>query len=173
MSSLKNVYILQTVDFFGQILSDEKLRDVYNRFGENVSTDPRLDDFSLIMSLFTDALYWALIAYVITIPRGSQGCRTWMILSLMGVSAGSFAFQLSGVDIPNFEFMGLNFLSCVTEHDVLITSHRLVPFILMLLVAVSEYYYINTEILAAEVLENFIISQKVLYYNIYIVIPRS
>jgi hypothetical protein len=133
---------------------------VYNRFGER-SDDPRLDEFSLIIGLVKDALFWALVAIVVTIPRGSKGCRTWMILSLIAVVALSVVFQLSDTTLPDFEALGLWHLTRLTEHELLLAVERFIPYVFMLFVMLSEYYYVNSELVTASVLEGIVVSHEV------------
>ena len=109
-----------------------------------------------------DALYWLLVAFIVTIPRGSKGCRTWMILFLLGVVAFVVAFQLSDAEVPDFSSLGLGSgFPFLTEHELVLAVQRVVPFVLMLLVALSEYYFVNTESMTAEVLQSILRSQKV------------
>jgi hypothetical protein len=142
-----------------QVLYDEKLRDVYNRFGEQ-STDPRLDEFALIIHLVQDALFWALVAFVVTIPRGSKGCRTWMILSLITMIIFSVVIQLSDATLPDFEALGLWPLAQLTEFELLVAVERFVPYLFMIFVMLSEYYYVDTEAVTASALEGILTSHQ-------------
>lgn len=145
-----------------QVLSDEKLRDIYNRFGEQ-TTDPRLDEFAHIITLFSNALFWTLVAFVVTIPRGSKGCRTWMILSLIAVAVSSVFFQLSDATLPDLEALGMGgaMLSQLTEHELLMAVDRFVPLFFILFVLLSEYYYVNSDVVATEALEGILKSHAV------------
>ena len=121
-----------------------------------------LDEFLLLINLFKNALFWILLAFVLTIPRGSQGCRTWMGLSLIGMIALSAVFQVLEVSIPDVRgLLSSSFISQMTEYELVLTISRLVPYVLMLFVMLSEYYYVNTEMVTSQMLENIFNAHQV------------
>lgn len=137
-----------------------KLRDIYNRFGETIN-DPRIDEFSLIIENVKNVLFWALCAFIISIPRGSKGCRTWIILSLIATLLFTMSIQFSDMTIPNFESFGFIFLSHLTEYEVLLSIQRFTPYIFVLLIMLSEYYFVNSDLITASTLEGILKSHAV------------
>lgn len=50
---------------------DEAQRDLYNRFGpSNLAFDPRKDEMKLISDISVSYVFWAVVAYLLTIPIG-------------------------------------------------------------------------------------------------------
>lgn len=142
---------------------DEKQRDLYNRFGpEHVDADPRLDEFTFIIQVFAEFLMWGLITFVATIPRGARGCRTWIILCILGIAAISICIQFSDFDMPNLDGFG-DFIGSATEFEFVLGLNRMIPLIIICFVILSEYFHIDIEDFTVTVLDSVLQFQTVCF----------
>src|SRR5690349_11840219 len=96
-----------------QVLMDEGMRDIYNRFGAvDLQFDPRKDEIKLIADIAVVYLTWAVLAYLMTIPGGARASRTWLMILAVTMLAVEAAFKLTETALP--EWMP----ESLTEHEV-------------------------------------------------------
>lgn len=111
------------------------------------------------------------MSFIVTIPRGSSGCRTWIILCILAITGVSVVFQLTDVNLQDFAAItGIEgLISYLTEYDFVRGVHRIYPFILIIFVVISEYWYVDTDELVVQVLKDMITSQKVnaFYFHVF------
>lgn len=142
-----------------QVLIDEKSRDAYNRFGEAAAGgDPRLDEVALLLNILAEYLAWGLLIFTATLPPSSRGSRTWlyfMLLCLLGVDA---AFQLSGTELPS---PLPSPIAHITEWEVSLFLHRIFPGVIVVLIWLAEYFYVDDSALVRDVLADTAAMQKV------------
>ena len=146
----------QTLKAAYDILMDEKSRDIYNRYGSGVSTDPRLDELKLIGDISLKYLLWGLLTYLVTNTLGTRMCRTWVMLTLLCMLAVEVAFSLTESSIPSW------FPGNLTEHDLVFTLHSIFPGVLLTFRSVIERLYVDMNRVTSEVLDNLLVHQEAL-----------
>jgi hypothetical protein len=141
------------------VLIDDKRRDAYNRFGEAAAGgDPRLDEVALLLSVLSEYLAWALLIFAATIPASARGSRTWIFFLLLCLLGMDSALQLSGAELPHHLPEPW---SHVTEWEVCLFMHRLLPGAIVALIWLSEYFYLDDNLLVKDVLTDTVTMQKV------------
>lgn len=144
----------QTLKAAYDILMDEKSRDMYNRYGSGVSTDPRLDELKLIGDICLKYLLWGLLAYLATNTLGTRMCRTWVMLTLLCMLAVEVAFSLTESSIPTW------FPANFTEHELIFILHSVFPGVLLAFRSIIERMYVDMNRVTAEVLNNLLVHQE-------------
>ena len=134
---------------------DDHKRDAYNRYGEKgIELDPRANEFHLVLTIMSEYLLWGLIAYVTTIPRSAQGCRTWIGLYYLAMVSADSTFRLLDGEAPKW-------VAHYTEYDIVMFLHKIFPCVLLLFTALSKFYFVALEEFSVEILENVLSSQRV------------
>lgn len=139
---------------------DETQRDIYNRFGpKNLEFDPRKDEIKLMIDIATGFFFWGLFSYLITIPVGWRGARSWVAILALILLGAEITFAMSGVEIPSFIYPSL------TEFELLYYLHSVFPIVTMLLGVTAQYFYVDVDRTSIEVLNNVISHQKVFFHT--------
>jgi hypothetical protein len=134
---------------------DDNKRDIYNRFGESrLDADPRLNELRAILELLGTYVFWGILVFSATIPKGSKGCRIWISLILLSMISIEGLYTIFDGELT---FRTLHF----TEHEIILMLHKSFPFILMILVSFSQFYFLSTEIFAVDTLDSVLQSQQV------------
>ena len=118
--------------------------------------DPRSDELKILINILSNIMFWGITVFVTSIPPGSRGCRTWIFLILLAMVIAEGIFQLTPFTIPN-----LDAIFPLTECEFILYMHRIFPIILLVMVIISEYYFVDIESNTALVLENVLVNQKV------------
>lgn len=147
----------QTLKAAYDILMDEKTRDIYNRYGSGVSTDPRLDELKLIGDISLKYLLWGLLAYLVTSNPGTRMCRTWVMLTLLCMLAVEVAFSLTESSIPSW--LPGNF----TEYELIFALHGIFPGVLLAFRSAVERMYVDINRVTADVLNHLLSHQESLH----------
>lgn len=130
------------------VLMDEKLRDIYNRFGAgSLSFDPRLDELKLISGFGVVFIFWLVIIFITTVPMGTRASRTWMAIVGVGILVLEVTFRATASELPSF------FPKQMTEHELLTFCHRLYPGLMVALRCISEYFYVDVDEVSVEYLK--------------------
>lgn len=119
---------------------------------------------ALLLNVLAEYLAWALLIFTTTIPASARGSRTWIFFLLLCLFGTDAAFQLSGAELPTHLLP--EFLAHVTEWEVSLLMHRLLPGAIVALAWLSEYFYLDDNLLVRDVLANTITMQKVRMYYI-------
>ena len=134
---------------------DDEKRDIYNRFGASrLDSDPRHNELRLVLELIGEYLLWGLVVFIATMPKGSKGCRVWIGLILLSMASIQGLYTISDAELS---FRTLHF----TEHELILLIHKSFPLVLMILVSLSQFYFLNTEIFTVETLDSVLQSQQV------------
>jgi hypothetical protein len=129
---------------------DEKLRDVYNRFGPGaLSFDPRHDELRLISDIGATYVFWLLLMCASTFSAGARAARTWTCIWGVIVMVLHFSFSISDVSVPKW----LPCATYLTEAELLTLCHRAFPGIMVALRCVSEWCYVDVNETSAEFLK--------------------
>jgi hypothetical protein len=124
------------------VLMDEKLRDVYNRFGpSHLNFDPRHDELKLISSISIMYIFWLVVLSVTTIPQGSRASRMWSIIIGLSVMAVEVCFSVMETTVPAW----LPGAKYVTEAELVLFLQRLLPAAFVALRCVSEAVYLDLD----------------------------
>lgn len=142
----------QRVKVAYDVLMDEKLRDVYNRFGPSaLSFDPRHDELRLITDISASYIFWLLVLFVTTIPQGARSSRTWSCILGVALMILHFMFSISETAVPAWlSAVGGTFL---IEAELVTLCHRIFPGILVALRCVSESFYVDVDALSVKFLQ--------------------
>jgi hypothetical protein len=123
------------------VLNDEELRDVYNRFGaEFVLSDPRRDELRLLSSIASYYLGWGVLSYIFTLPIGARVARTWVSLVLIAMLIAHVSLTLTESQLPSWVHP-----KSLTEYECIIFLHAFFPLALALLRILSEHLYVDVD----------------------------
>lgn len=143
-----------------QVLIDENLRDVYNRFGPgNLEFDPRKDEIKLMIDIATGFFFWGLFSYIVTLPTSWRGARSWIALLALVLLGIEVVFALSGTEIPAFLHPTL------TEYELVYYLNSAFPIVIVLLGASAQYFYMDMDATSISVLNDVIAHQKVYHQS--------
>jgi len=135
---------------------DEEHRDLYNRFGgSSFDFDPRKDELKLITDVAVVYLFLGITAYLMTLPVGARGCRTWLAILGVAMLAVEVTFKLTDTAMP--EWMP----AALTEHELVFYLHCLFPLAVALLRVLAETLYVDADQTALAVLKEVYNQQKV------------
>ena len=138
------------------MLTDESLRDVYNRFGpENLEFDPRRDELKVIVDLLSTYAFWTVVALLCTSQSGSKGCRTWIVFIGIVVMAIEISFKLTEVSIPEW------LPKTMTEFELIYLLHSIFPAVILGLRIWAEAYFVDINSASLQVLTEVTAHQKV------------
>ena len=130
------------------VLMDEKLRDVYNRFGaEALTFDPRHDELKLLSTISSTYIFWLVIIFVTTVPSGSRASRTWAAIVGIAILVLEVCLCLTETSIP------LWFPKHVTEAELVVFLHRVFPGLLVALRCISETFYVDIDDVSLQFLQ--------------------
>jgi hypothetical protein len=135
---------------------DEDQRDIYNRFGEaNLKFDPRKDEMKLIADMSLVYLFWAVVAYCLTIPKAMQGSRTWIAVLGIGLFAVDLSLTFTETTIPDW------MPRTTTEHELLHLMHSTFPFLVAVLAVVAHSVYVDIDETSVALLEEIVANNQV------------
>lgn len=150
--------------FFPQILIDESQRDAYNKFGtQGVKFDPRLDDLKLLVDVGGTYFLWIFLGVLFTWPADCSLGRTWLIIFGIVFLALECTVAFTAAQIPEFN-------SSLTEYEVKMIVHSLIPVIIAIFTVLSKTYYVDVDAVTIEALNHLIRSQEVCllsYFEIF------
>ena len=119
---------------------DETKREIYNRFGSSaLDFDPRSDELKLLVGLGIVYLFWGVVVYVATFPKGARACRTWVTIVLIAMAIGEVFLCLTETTLPTW------MPGTTTEHEFVKIMHSVFPAVLVWLRCISEYVYVDVE----------------------------
>jgi hypothetical protein len=145
-----------------QVLIDENLRDIYNRFGpRNLEFDPRKDEIKLMIDIATGFFFWGLFSYVVTLPTSWRGARSWIALLALVLLGAEVVFAMSGTEIPAFLHPTL------TEYELIFYLNSAFPIVIVLLGASAQYFYMDMDATSISVLNDVVAHQKVYHQPVY------
>ena len=97
-----------------------------------------------------------------TIPKGSRSSRPLLLVLVIGLMAVIVSFQLSDSIVPDLYSYSSGLIPAhTTEYDVIRFARRLLPYIMIIVVAISEYHYVNLESIISEALSGINNNHKV------------
>lgn len=135
---------------------DEALRDAYNRFGASALVfDPRKDEMKLITDTSMGYIFWAVCAYLATLPTGVRAARNWIAIIGIIILSVEVCFSLTETTIPSWmpEYL--------TEADLVYYLHALFPMLIAFLCVLADYLYVDPDKTALAVLKEMTENQKV------------
>lgn len=118
------------------ILVDDKMRDIYNRFGDDpvhLKFDPRQDPSSQITHISTRQLLWGLVTISFTASEPRTFARNVVLVFWACILAFELVVSLTPWCLPAY--------ISLTEREVVDLLLCIYPVVLVLLTAASEYLF--------------------------------
>ncbi len=132
------------------------MRDTYNRFGtDHLEFDPRKDEMQLVADIGIEFMFWGVVTYIMTLPKGARASRTWITILGIAFLAAEVFLLLTDTAIPEW------LPPTLTEYELLFYLHSIFALLIAILQIFSESLYVDADKTSLVVLKEVYDSQKV------------